>query len=330
MDRGKEIFMPPSVKELLDTYRPDHSFPTRYLGKVYTDTTEFSRISYGDVIALGGKHYFVLRDEAERRFGLEDPKYWVKRCTCLETSESHILKLVFYEQFPVKIGTVTIECFRSPRKEARILDRVRGDWRFMQGESYEDSKGNNVRILELIRGRRLDERIEEMQVDHQTYFFEHFPAILEKFITSCEAIGFLHEHGEKHGDIRRDHLWLEHKTGRYRWIDFDYAYKTSENPFRFDIFGLGQILLFLAGKGNHTLQNLTSFPGVDSIAFYEEDFALLFRNRLVNLKRIYPYVPEQLNFILLHFSVGANIFYETVDEFLDDLRPCLDLIRKGA
>jgi nucleotide-binding universal stress UspA family protein len=28
-----------------------------------------------------GRHYLVLRDEAERRFGMEDPKYLVKQCS---------------------------------------------------------------------------------------------------------------------------------------------------------------------------------------------------------------------------------------------------------
>jgi hypothetical protein len=316
----------PSVKELLDRFQPSYPLPPRYCGRVYTDTTDFSNISYGDVISVGGKHFLVLRDEAERRFGIEDPKYWVKRCTCLETGESTILKLVFHEQFPVQIGHLTIQCYRSPEKEGRILELVKGDVRFMQGESARDERGNLVRILELIRGKRLDEAVENLDDDHQTYFHEHLPDILDKYILSCEAIGFLHAHNERHGDIRRDHIWLEHSTGRYRWIDFDYSYKTQENPFGFDLFGLGNILLFLVGKGVHTTQTLAGTS--QSANLSEEDFSLVFRNRLVSLDKIFNYIPAQLGFVLRHFSIGAEVFYETVEEFLGDLRPCPDLIRR--
>ncbi|MGQ9744603.1 MAG: hypothetical protein ACUVQV_01125 [Dissulfurimicrobium sp.] len=81
-------------------------------------------------------------------------------------------------------------------------------------------------------------------------FFELFPEIFEKFMGACEAIAFLHSKGEKHGDIRRDHLWLEGGTGRYRWIDFDYTYDFQENPFGLDLFGLGSIFIFLVGKAS--------------------------------------------------------------------------------
>ena len=70
-------------------------------------------IGYGDVIQLADRHFLVLRDEVERRFGLEDPKYWVKRCRCLETGERNILKLVFHESFPMTIGNMTVTCTRT-------------------------------------------------------------------------------------------------------------------------------------------------------------------------------------------------------------------------
>ena len=59
------------VKELINQLQPD-TYIGRY-GKIYTDTSDFMRISYGDIIKIGGKHYLVLRDEVERSFGLEDP-----------------------------------------------------------------------------------------------------------------------------------------------------------------------------------------------------------------------------------------------------------------
>lgn len=319
--------MSQSVKQILDRLQPG-AYVDRY-GSVYTDTSDFMRITGGDIICLKSGHYLVLRDEVERSYGIEDPKFWVKRCKHLESGERRLLKLVFYEKFSLQMGEINIPCYRSPRKEARILDLVRGDFRFMQGFSEEDEKGNNIRILNIVKGKRLDERIYELQMDHKTYFFDYFPDILRRFILSCEAIGHLHAHGEKHGDIRRDHLWEERGSGDYIWIDFDYTFNFHENPFGLDVFGLGGLLLYLAGKGFYTqndiaglYKNKKDLPDIE-----QKDFLLLFKNRFANLRKIFPYVPRELNWVLMHFSSGANVFYETVDEFLSDLRPCLQCMK---
>lgn len=315
--------MDKAVWEKVQRILPSLSLKDR--GRVYADTTEFMNIGYGDVIALGERHFVVIRDEAERRFGMEDPKFWVKRCRDLETGEMFILKLVFHERFQQNIGAITIQCYRSPEKESRILDLTRDDLRFMQGVTLRDAAGNQIRILEMIRGKSLDNFIEDLNTDHWTYFHQFYPDILGKFIGACEAISFLHDHGERHGDIRRDHIWVEHKTGNYRWIDFDYAYESTENPFGLDLFGLGNILLFITGQGVHTTHDLAaSAPGENVFASLgPEDFSLIFSNRLVNLRKIFPYIPEQLNRVLLRFSAGTDVFYDTVEEMLQDLRPCL-------
>ncbi len=49
------------------------------------------------------------------------------------------------------------------------------------------------------------------------------------------------------------------------------------------------------------------------------DYALLSQNRIVNLRKLFPYIPEKFNNILLHFSLGTEVFYETVDELQQDL-----------
>ncbi|MEW5774047.1 MAG: serine/threonine protein kinase [Thermodesulfobacteriota bacterium] len=318
--------MSQDAHELIERHLPD--FPRKHVGRLFTDTTEFMDIGYGDVIRLGGDHYLVLRDEAERRFGMEDPKYWVKRCRRLETGERRILKLVFYEDFPVRIGEFEIRCHRSPVKEARILKLVRGDARFMQGVTVPDAKGNPVRVLEVVFGKRLDETVEDIEADHATYFREHFPGILAKFVGACEAIKHLHDNWEKHGDIRRDHLWVEHGTGAYRWIDFDYTFDFHENPFGLDLFGLGNILIFLTGKMIYTPQSMaeTGFPPDVMASITPEDYSLFFPNRMINLRKLFPYIPEELNRVLLHFSAGSFVFYESVDELLAELRPCLSLL----
>lgn len=311
--------------------RYDPNFPRKRAGQVLTDTTEFMNIQYGDVIRLDGRDFLVLRDEKERSFGLEDPKYWVKRCTELETGTRKILKLVFYERFPVSLGSMKIECFRSPRKEARILDLVRGDARFMQGYSRDDTAGNNVRVLDVVKGDLLSLEIDRLEADHKAYFFELLPDILEKFVEACRAIEFLHNHGENHGDIRRDHLWLEQNSGKYVWIDFDYTYDFQENPFGLDIFGLSNLLLFLVGKKFCTTFNMPrpEFDGRKDVSFEAADFSMLFRNRLSNLRKVYPYVPEDLNNVLMHFASSTEVFYFTVGEFLEDLMPCIKTIRQG-
>ncbi len=319
--------MPNPVKELIKRYRPNLSIGE--YGRIVTDTSEFMEITHGDVISLGGLHYLVIRDEAERSFGIEDPKYWVKRCFVLETGERRILKLVFHESFPLKLGSLEIPCYRSPEKEAWILELVKGDKRFMQGVTEYDEKGNPVRVLEVISGKRLDSVVYEIEAGHREYFYDHFPSILEKFLDACDAIRFLHRSGTIHGDIRRDHLWLEYGSGLYRWIDFDYTYDYHENPFGLDLFGLGSLLTFLVGKGIYTKNTLEEY-GLDRSILSKlnsNDFSLLYRNRIVNLKILFPYIPKELNLILMHFSAGAEVFYESVDEFLADLEKCLGRIK---
>ena len=44
-----------------------------------------------------------------------------------------------------------------------------------------------------------------------------------------------------------------------------------------------------------------------------------FVQRVANLRKIYPYIPESLNRVLLHFSEGANLFYDAADQLLEDL-----------
>jgi hypothetical protein len=298
-------------------------FPARHAGEIYTDTTEFMRIGAGDVITLAGRNFLVLRDEAERRFGLEDPKFWVKRCRELDTGERKLLKLVFHESFPMTIGSMVVTCTRSPRKESRILDLVRGDPRFMQGVTIPDTAGNPVRILDIVAGKRLDERIEALEMPHEEYFRTRFPEVLARFIEACEAISWLHERQEKHGDVRRDHLYVSYETGRYVWIDFDYTFDFQDSPFGLDLFGLGNIIQFLVGMGQHTTQSVTP---AQCATIVPEDCSIMFPNRIVNLKKLFPYIPDALNNVLLRFSLGANIFYDATKDLIHDLNKALDAL----
>ncbi|MFZ0613698.1 MAG: hypothetical protein WAM73_15780 [Desulfobacterales bacterium] len=288
--------------------------------RIHTDTSDFFQVQYNDVVLLDGKPFLVRQNAREGRFGLDDEvKHWVKRAIDLRSGEMKIIKLVFYEKFVARVGGIEFECFRSPKKEARILKLVAGHANFMHGSSVEDEKGNLVRILDYIYGPSLAAHVENLAADHHTYFNEHFPGILKRFTACIEGIRFLHDNGEKHGDIRRDHILVERPDGNYRWIDFDYNYRHRENIYGYDLFGLGNVLMFLVGKGDANLHDLKFRDDPALARLREEDMNIVFHNRVANLKKIYPYIPDRLNRVLLHFSKGARWFYEQTGQLLEDL-----------
>jgi DNA-binding TFAR19-related protein (PDSD5 family) len=50
---------------------------------------------------------------------------------------------------------------------------------------------------------------------------------------------------------------------------------------------------------------------------------MLFASRLANLRMLFPYIPESLNRVLMHFAQSARVFYTNTDEFLSDLEQAL-------
>jgi hypothetical protein len=112
---------------------------------------------------------------------------------------------------------------------------------------------------------------------------------------------------------------IDRNSGRYRWIDFDFNYRHRENIYGYDLFGLGNILIFLAGRGDVLLRELKKQNHPALFTLGKEDVNIVFNNRIANLKKIYPYIPESLNRVLMHFSKGANLFYENTEQLLDDL-----------
>ena len=295
-------------------------------GRIVTDTTEFHRIDYKDIIEVGNRQYSVIGDAKEMRFGIEDPKFWVKRVYDLETKERKIIKLVFYESFVTTLAGIEINCFRSPLKEAKILELVKDHPYFMQGQAFDDEKGNNVRILDVVRGQNVFVFVDSLHMKHEKYFQEVMPSILTKIIKAFEAIMFLHSHGFRHGDIRNDHLIMERASGNYVWIDFDYDFETSESPFSLDLFGMGNILLYVIGQGFHLYYSISHDEqkyGDLRNRITKEDFSILEPSRFLNLKKFYPYIPKLLNDILMHFSEGADIYYESSYELIEDLKRCV-------
>ncbi len=65
--------------------------------RIHTDTTDFFRVEYGDVVILGDRPYLIRHNAKEGRFGVDDEvKFWVKRSIDLKSGSLKIIKLVFY------------------------------------------------------------------------------------------------------------------------------------------------------------------------------------------------------------------------------------------
>lgn len=313
--------LPEPIARCLKEHRVTRSL--RRASRVFVDTTDFTSIDYGDVLQVEDRYFLITSYTKEGRFGVDEQvKQWVPKVEELATGTSYIVKLVFHETFDIRLGEFVIPCYRSPEKEARILELVQGRPHFMQGELLLDAVGNLVRVIVPVNGNRLDKVIQSSELPHQDYFYKELPSVLARFLQALQAISFLHEHGFRHGDIRRDHVFVDRHTGVFYWIDFDYEFYLPEKPFALDLLELGNILIYLVGKGDYNPREILADPRLgDAVlqSIVPSDFALLSQNKIVNLRKIFPYIPEKLNNILLHFSVGAEVFYETVDELRADL-----------
>ncbi len=317
--------LPPLVRERLREHRVTRSM--RRASRIFFDTTDFTSIDYGDIIFVDDCYFLVTGYTKEGRFGVDDQtKPWVPRVEDLATGNKQILKLVFHETFDITMGQFTISYYRNPEKEARVLELVQDHPRFMHGRAVLDEVGNLVRILDIINGRRLDKFIYKSGADHKEYFHQELPAILKQFLECVQAISLLHHNGFRHGDIRRDHIFVERKTDLFRWIDFDYDYYMPEKPFAVDLYELGNLLMYLVVRGNFHPREILADPELGEKVLNTikpGDYALLSKNRIVNLQKIFPYIPTELNNIFLHFSLGTEVFYDTADEIAQDLETVL-------
>ena len=295
--------------------------------RLITDTSDFTSIDCGDVIHVDNRYFLITGYTKEGRFGIdEQPKQWVPKVFDLESGERHILKLVFHENFTITLGPFAVTCYRSPEKEARVLELVTGNPLFMQGYSVQDEVGNLVRILDVIQGTRMDTAISRLTCDDPTYLADHLPAILDHYLQLLEGIMLLHRHNLKHGDIRRDHIIIDSRDDSYRWIDFDYDFYLPERPFALDLIGLGNVLLYILGRRNYRPLDVLEDPELGEKVLetlHVDDLALLSRDRIFNLRKIKPDLPKCFNDILLHFSAGTPVLYDEVGELYDDLGRCL-------
>jgi len=286
---------------------------------VWDDTTNYMRIERDHIVNLQGDLFLIRCNEHEGRFGLDDqPKFWVKRSLALSTGQTHILKLAIQESFKVHVGAVEVLCVRNAEKEGKVLDLVRGDPRFMQGRSTYDSRGNLVRVIDFIPATDLLTYIDSIRLRHEEYCRTMLPAILANVTDNIAALQRLHDAGLCHGDIRNDHLLIERETGCYKWIDFDLEQASVD----FDVWSVGNILHCVAAKGFRTFRDATEIRPQLSGNLSQDDASVFFPHRVMNLQKIYPYLPDKLNDVLLHFSFGARVGYDRISQITDDLAEC--------
>ncbi len=289
--------------------------------RVLRDTSNFIAIDRGDVLDLAGHPYLVLGHEREGRFGIDDqPKYWVKRAVSLRTGLTHVLKLVHHESFSTEVDGYHHPCERSASKEAKVLELVRDHPNFMHGIAVLDEAANLVRIIDFIEGKTLLEYVGGLTMSHEQYVESALPPLLAETYDCVAGIAFLHEHDLCHGDIRNDHVILDRKTGRARWIDFDY----TRPSLLFDVWSLGNVLNCVLAKGFATFHELRkSRPDLLALV-NEEDGSVFFPHRVMNVDRIYPHLPRCLAGMLRKFAVGETVRYQRADEVVGDLEACLE------
>ncbi len=286
---------------------------------VWDDTTNYMGIERDHIVNLHGDLFLIRCNEREGRFGLDDqPKFWVKRSLALSTGQTHILKLAIQESFKARVGVVEVLCFRNAEKEAKVLELVRGDPRFMQGRSTYDSRGNLVRIIDFIPATDFLTYIDSIRLRHEEYCRTMLPAILAKVADNIAALQRLHDAGLCHGDIRNDHLLIEQATGCYKWIDFDLDQCSPE----FDIWSVGNILHCVAAKGFMTFRDAIRIRPQLSGDLSQDDASIFFPDRIMNLQKIFPYLPHKFNDVLLRFSFGARVGYDRISQITDDLADC--------
>ena len=287
------------------------------------DTSIMMNVYRGQVLRLEGREFYILGDVMEPRFGLDDqPKYWVKRAFDLADGSTKILKLVFYEEFTAHVGPIRIRCFRSPQKESRVLDLVRGDPRFMQGLTLEDAYENEVRVIDFIFGKTMYDHIFDLEMDHESYFHTQMPVMLQNFVGCMEAIDKLHGFDVCHGDIRNDHIIIDRDTGMFRWIDFDLSQHFPD----YDVWSLGNLLAFIIGMGMrsfHEVEESDDYSPQVKASLSSSDASSFFHYRIMNLGKLFPYLPKKLNDMLMRFAVNSKIYYETVTQLVDDLSDAL-------
>jgi hypothetical protein len=105
----------------------------------------------------------------------------------------------------------------------------------------------------------------------------------------------------------------------FTWIDFDLLENTPE----YDVWALGNILHCVLAKGFVTFRELLREHPDVAARLDRSDASEFFPNRVMNLRKVYPYLPDKLNAVLMRFSAGGGPPYEEVRQIVDDVNDCL-------
>ena len=175
-----------------------------------------------------------------------------------------------------------------------------------------------MRVVEFVTGTDLLTYLQSVHLHHEEYFQTMVPGILANVANSLGAIQRLHDAGLCHGDIRNDHILIERATGLYKWIDFDLKQDSPD----FDVWSAGNILHCVLAKGFVTFHDALHIKPELSGHLVDEDASVFFPNRVMNLRKVYGYIPSRLNDILCRFSLGAGTFYDRISQISDDLADC--------
>src|SRR5512134_436420 len=98
-----------SLRDLASQWLEPSRVPKRF--RVITDTTEFTRVDYDDIVILDNNPFLIRHNQKEGRFGMDDqPKFWVKSALDLTDGSKKIIKLVFHERFQARIGELLVDC----------------------------------------------------------------------------------------------------------------------------------------------------------------------------------------------------------------------------
>ena len=288
---------------------------------VTSNATDYTALDHGQVLRIADRTFLIRGCAYEGRFGIEaSPKFWVKWALDLDSGQPKLLKFPFHEAFTMQIGALRVDCFRDPEKEGRVLRLVRGDSRFMQGRTLADGEGHPVHVLDILAGPNLYDALRQDGRPHEGYFRDRLPGLLRRVRDALAAIAWLNGQGEHHGDIRNDHLIVDPETGRLGWIDFDLSVAVPD----IDVHCAGNVLLFVVARGIVTFADARhDFPALADGGFESSDAALFFPNRVANLRKLFPYIPQKLHELLMRYSIDAAEPFATMDEVVAALDEAL-------
>jgi len=80
----------------------------------------------------------------------------------------------------------------------------------------------------------------------------------------------------------------------------------------------------VAGKGFVSFQEAIGKCPALSGRLDQDDASAFFPYRVMNLRKVFPYLPAKLNAVLLRFSLGAQAHYDWIAQLVDDLYECFD------